>query len=174
MLNLYEILKEVLNESVSSDSVNDAINNKYRILINYDDEDNHATGTRLVEPYVLGYTSNLEAYKENKEILYNELIKYGYEVIKPEGAFYMFVKAFGNNSIEFCEKADEASKFVYKTLTNNMKDEIQNLTKDKFIKIQWKEDEFVDIKLDSNYELSIINKTGDIEKPGDLSDGEKL
>ena len=56
-------------------------------------------------PYVLGYTSNLEAYKENKEILYNELIKYGYEVIKPEGAFYMFVKAFGNNSIEFCEKA---------------------------------------------------------------------
>ena len=56
MLNLYEILKEVLNESVSSDSVNDAINNKYRILINYDDEDNHATGTCLVEPYVLGYT----------------------------------------------------------------------------------------------------------------------
>ena len=56
MLNLYEILQEVLNESVSSDSVNDAINNKYRILINYDDEDNHATGTRLVEPYVLGYT----------------------------------------------------------------------------------------------------------------------
>lgn len=56
MLNLYEILKEVLNESVSSDSVNDAINNKYRILINYDDEDNHAIGTRLVEPYVLGYT----------------------------------------------------------------------------------------------------------------------
>ena len=34
----------------------DAINNKYRILINYDDEDNHATGIRLVEPYVLGYT----------------------------------------------------------------------------------------------------------------------
>ena len=79
-----------------------------------------------------------------------------------------------SKKIEFCENADEASKFVYKTLTNNMKDEIQNLTKNKFIKIQWKEDEFVDIKLDSNYELSIINKTGDTEKPGDLSDGEKL
>ena len=57
MLNLFEILKEVINESVSPDYVNDAINNKYRILINYDDEDNHATGTRLVEPYVLGYTT---------------------------------------------------------------------------------------------------------------------
>lgn len=56
MINLYEILKEVLNESISSDSVNDAINNKYRILINYDDEKYHATGIRLVEPYVLGYT----------------------------------------------------------------------------------------------------------------------
>ena len=55
-------------------------------------------------PYVLGYTSNLGAYKENKEILYNELVKYGYEVINPEGAFYMFVKAFGDDSIEFCER----------------------------------------------------------------------
>ena len=56
-------------------------------------------------PYVLGYTSNIEDYKENKEILYNELVKYGYEVINPEGAFYMFVKALGNNSLEFCERA---------------------------------------------------------------------
>ena len=56
-------------------------------------------------PYVLGYTSNIDAYKENKEILYNELVKYGYEVINPQGAFYMFVKAFGNSSIEFCERA---------------------------------------------------------------------
>lgn len=56
-------------------------------------------------PYVLGYTSNIEDYKENKEVLYNELVKYGYEVINPEGAFYMFVKALGNNSIEFCERA---------------------------------------------------------------------
>ena len=56
-------------------------------------------------PYVLGYTSNIDAYEENKEILYNELVKCGYEVINPEGAFYMFVKALGNNSIEFCEKA---------------------------------------------------------------------
>ena len=56
-------------------------------------------------PHVLGYTSNIEEYKENKEILYNALINYGYEVINPEGAFYMFVKAFGNSSIEFCERA---------------------------------------------------------------------
>jgi hypothetical protein len=58
MLNLYEILKEVLlTESVTSDYINDAIDGKYRILINYDDEKYHATGSRLVEPYAIGYTS---------------------------------------------------------------------------------------------------------------------
>ena len=56
MINLYEILQQVLNESINPDSINDAINNKYRLLINYDDEKYHATGVRLVEPYVLGYT----------------------------------------------------------------------------------------------------------------------
>jgi len=56
MINLYEILQEVLNESVSTSSVDDVINNKYRVLINYDDEHYHATGIRLIEPYAYGYT----------------------------------------------------------------------------------------------------------------------
>ena len=55
-----------------------------------------------------------------------------------------------------------------------MRNQIQDLTKDKFTKIQWKENEFVDIELTKDYDISIINKIGNIEKPGDLSDGEKL
>ena len=47
---------KLLNEAISPNIIDDAINNRYRILINYDDEENHATGIRLVEPYVLGYT----------------------------------------------------------------------------------------------------------------------
>ena len=46
----------LLNEAVMPDVINDAINNRYRVLVNYDDEENHAVGTRLIEPYVLGYT----------------------------------------------------------------------------------------------------------------------
>lgn len=46
----------LLNESIMPNVVDDAINNRYRVLINYDDEENHVTGTRLVEPYALGYT----------------------------------------------------------------------------------------------------------------------
>lgn len=60
---------------------------------------------QLMIPYCLGKTSDLNVYKENKEILYNALIQYGYEVVKPEGAFYIFMKALGNSSYEFCEQA---------------------------------------------------------------------
>ena len=79
-----------------------------------------------------------------------------------------------NKKIEFAKKAKKDANKLYKTLSSNMKNEIQKLTKDKFTKIQWKENEFVDIELTRNYEISIINKIGNVEKPGDLSDGEKL
>lgn len=36
---------------------------------------------------------NLEAYDRNRNLLYNSLKEYGFECIKPEGAFYMFVKS---------------------------------------------------------------------------------
>lgn len=52
--NLASILKKILNESVTSDQVNDAINNKYQVIITYRDEDSNAIGKRLIEPYVYG------------------------------------------------------------------------------------------------------------------------
>ena len=56
-------------------------------------------------PYCLGMTSNIDEYKENQEILYNHLVKLGYEVIKPEGAFYLFMKALQDDANEFSLKA---------------------------------------------------------------------
>ena len=50
---------------------------------------------------------NVEAYKENRDILYNNLTAYGYECVKPDGAFYLFVKALEEDSNAFCEKAKE-------------------------------------------------------------------
>lgn len=76
--------------------------------------------------------------------------------------------------IEFTKKAKKDARALYDSLSNEMKNEIEELTKDKFTKIQWKENEFVDIELTEDYDISIINKIGNIEKPGDLSDGEKL
>lgn len=56
-------------------------------------------------PNCLGLTSDLNIYKTNREILYNSLKEYGYDVVMPEGAFYLFVKALGDNSYEFSNLA---------------------------------------------------------------------
>lgn len=48
---------------------------------------------------------DLEGYNRNRELLYNGLASFGYECIKPEGAFYMFVKAPVSDERAFCEMA---------------------------------------------------------------------
>ena len=48
---------------------------------------------------------NIEIYKENRDLLYDSLTSYGYECVKPDGAFYLFVKALEDDAYRFCERA---------------------------------------------------------------------
>ena len=48
---------------------------------------------------------NVEAYRENRDMLYESLTAYGYECVKPDGAFYLFVKALEDDAYAFYEKA---------------------------------------------------------------------
>lgn len=48
---------------------------------------------------------DLKAYDENRLLLYNGLVKAGYTVAKPDGAFYLFVKAPGGDAKAFSEFA---------------------------------------------------------------------
>ena len=48
---------------------------------------------------------NLEAYDRNRKTLYEGLVSAGYEVAKPQGAFYLFVKAPGGDAQAFSKKA---------------------------------------------------------------------
>lgn len=50
-------------------------------------------------------TSDINAYKENRDLLYNGLTKLGYECVYPQGAFYLFVKSPEPNAMSFMEKA---------------------------------------------------------------------
>ncbi len=50
-------------------------------------------------------TTDVEAYKTNRDILYSALTEYGYDCVKPSGAFYLFVKALEDDATAFCEKA---------------------------------------------------------------------
>ena len=56
-------------------------------------------------PHVLGYTSDLNEYKKNKDALYNALKEIGYDVIYPTGAFYLFMKALEEDAEAFSEVA---------------------------------------------------------------------
>ena len=52
-------------------------------------------------------TSDLKAYEENRNLIYNGLKKLGYKCVKPDGAFYLFVKALEKDAYAFYKKALE-------------------------------------------------------------------
>lgn len=56
-------------------------------------------------PHCLGHTSDLSIYQNNRDILYQNLVAYGYEVVKPDGAFYLFVKALEPDAVAFSKRA---------------------------------------------------------------------
>lgn len=51
----------------------------------------------------LNEKTDISYYDRNREALYNGLKECGFECIKPEGAFYLFVKSPVENEKEFCE-----------------------------------------------------------------------
>ena len=48
---------------------------------------------------------DVDSYNRNREALYNGLVKLGFECIKPQGAFYLFVKSPVPDEKEFCNVA---------------------------------------------------------------------
>ena len=55
---------------------------------------------------------DLESYDRNRRTLYEGLISMGYECAKPDGAFYLFVKAPGGDANAFSEKAKKKDLLV--------------------------------------------------------------
>jgi aspartate aminotransferase len=55
----------------------------------------------------LNAKTDIDAYNKNRELLYGSLKKMGFECIKPQGAFYLFVKAPDGDDVHFsgiCKK----------------------------------------------------------------------
>ncbi len=59
---------------------------------------------RVIEK-CLGATADISQYQENRDLLYGGLRSLGYECVKPDGAFYLFVKAPEPDAKAFSEKA---------------------------------------------------------------------
>ena len=56
-------------------------------------------------PYCLGKTSDISVYDRNRKLLLDKLSSFGFEMIRPDGAFYLFIKSPSGDATEFCERA---------------------------------------------------------------------
>jgi len=72
-------------------------------------------------PKTLGYTGDLSMYKTNRDTLYNGLVELGYEVVKPSGAFYMFVKSPSGDGNEFSSRAKKYNVLIVPSDSFGMK-----------------------------------------------------
>jgi len=55
---------------------------------------------------------DLESYDRNRKALYDGLTACGYEMAKPDGAFYLFIKAPGGDAVAFSEKAKQRDLLI--------------------------------------------------------------
>ena len=55
---------------------------------------------------------DLDSYDRNRKALYEGLTAMGYEMAKPDGAFYLFIKAPGGDANAFSDKAKEKDLLV--------------------------------------------------------------
>ena len=55
---------------------------------------------------------DVDIYNRNRELLYTNLKQMGYSCIKPQGAFYLFIKAPGGDDKAFCTEAKKHNLLV--------------------------------------------------------------
>ncbi len=53
----------------------------------------------------LNETANIDAYRKNRDLFYETLTDIGYKIARPDGAFYLFMKALEDDAYTFCERA---------------------------------------------------------------------
>lgn len=70
-----------------------------------------ALAQRLVTP-LQRETVDIDAYREKRDILYDNLTRLGFKMVKPQGAFYLFPESPLADDVEFTRKAQEFNILV--------------------------------------------------------------
>lgn len=55
---------------------------------------------------------DIEAYARNRDLIYNSLTEMGYDCVRPDGAFYLFVKALEPDANAFADRAKELGLLI--------------------------------------------------------------
>ena len=66
-----------------------------------------SSSAQLAMAKVIDKTSDLSVYETNMNLLYDALKELGFEVVKPDGTFYIFPKALEEDANAFCMKAQK-------------------------------------------------------------------
>lgn len=93
----------VPNEMVDSNNVIEAVTIANRVL-------GSVNAPSLIQKVIgecVDLTVDISQYKKNRDLLYNYLIECNFECIKPQGAFYLFLKSPIKDDKEFCNIAKE-------------------------------------------------------------------
>jgi len=74
--------------------------------------------------------------------------------------------------LELCDKSIKALNGIKEKVAKELRERVEQKTKEYFLNLHWKKEVFKDVKIDENYEISIINNLG-TECLGTLSAGER-
>ena len=58
-------------------------------------------------PHCLHVTAELEIYRANRNLLLEALSRFGFQMARPDGAFYLFLKAPDGDAAKLCERAKQ-------------------------------------------------------------------
>ena len=65
------------------------------------------SSVQLAVAKVVDETSDLSVYEKNMNLLYDALVRLGFDVVRPGGTFYIFPKALEEDANAFCMKAKD-------------------------------------------------------------------
>lgn len=91
----------VPNELTSSEEMIEAVTIANRIIGCV----NAPSLMQRIIPYCLDLKTDIDSYKKNRDLLYKILIDNNFECIKPQGAFYIFMKSPIEDDKKFCNIA---------------------------------------------------------------------
>ncbi len=74
--------------------------------------------------------------------------------------------------IDLCDKGIQLLKSVKEEVVGEVRKTIETKTKEYFLSLIWKRETYVDVRIDSNFRVSVINRLGS-ESIGSLSAGER-
>jgi DNA sulfur modification protein DndD len=130
------------------------------------------------------WNSKLDEYKKQEESLIAEIGVITYQIqnveeaitkkkkeldeeLKKEEKYKVLRKILG-----FCENSLNIARGIKENIMEDIREEIELNTKKQFFELIWKKESFKDVRIDENYNISVVHESG-MEAMGSLSAGER-